>query len=92
MWYLKAQYPVNYGLHIWQLSLHFWLPKLLSPRCCNQMVSKTVTALIPAVATKYYLRLLVTAVFSSGANLHPPSPPSPSLFIFLGVCEHDKNV
>ena len=56
------------------------------------MMSKTVTVLIPAMATKYYLRLLVTAVFSSRANLPPPPPSSPSLFICLGVCEHDKNV
>ena len=36
------------------------------------MVSKTVMALIPAMVAKfdmYYLRLLVTAIFSSIANL-----------------------
>lgn len=65
------------------------LPKLLFPRCCNQMVSKTVTALIPAMAATfdmYYLRLLVIARFSYFLqelifNPPPPPPQSPSLVI-----------
>ena len=77
------------------------LPKLLFPRCCNQMVSKTVTALIPAMAATfdmYYLRLLVIARFSYFLQelIFNPPPPRPlipkSSNLCIGVCEHEKNV
>ena len=63
------------------------------------MVSKTVTALIPAMVATfdvYYLRLLVIARFSYFLQeliFNPPPPPIPkSSNLCIGVCEHEKNV
>ena len=63
------------------------------------MVSKIVTALIPAMAATfdmYYLRFLVIARFSYFLQeliFNPPPPTIPkSSNLCIGVCEHEKNV